>query len=248
MTTVKNIYDYINSIAPFDTQEEWDNSGFLAGDFRREVNRCVVTLDVTRDVLAYAKEQKAELILSHHPAIFSKLTAVTSDRLIYDIVRSGISVVCAHTNYDMAAGGINDVLAERLGLNGVTVCQDGLLRIGELSTALDSAGFAKHVKERLHTKQLRYSATSKQIKRVAVCGGAGSDFIAATQSEADAYVTGDASYHTLLDAGQADFCLIAAGHYETEFIGVQALSKRLEAFFEEVYFIDPKQEHPVHIL
>ena len=77
MTTVKNIYDYINSIAPFDTQEEWDNAGFLVGEFRKEVKRAVICLDAVKDICAYSAEVNADLIISHHPIIFNGVKHLT---------------------------------------------------------------------------------------------------------------------------------------------------------------------------
>ena len=105
MTTVKNIYDYINSIAPYDTQEEWDNSGHLVGDFRQEVKKVVMALDATKEVCAFAKDIGADLVLTHHPVIFRPVSDVLSDSAVYALANSGISALCAHTNFD--GGGRN---------------------------------------------------------------------------------------------------------------------------------------------
>ena len=111
MTTVKNIYDYINSIAPFDTQEEWDNSGHLVGDFRAEVKRVVLSLDATKEVVSYCDDVNTDLLLTHHPVIFSKLADVKSGSVVYELVKNNIACISAHTNFDKAECGINANLA-----------------------------------------------------------------------------------------------------------------------------------------
>ena len=95
MTTVKNIYDYINSVAPFDTMEQWDNSGFLVGDFRGEVKKAVVTLDVTKSVAEYAESIGADLIISHHPIIFGGVKSIKKDSALYTAVNSDIAAAAA---------------------------------------------------------------------------------------------------------------------------------------------------------
>lgn len=248
MTTVKNIYDYINSIAPFTSQEEWDNSGFLIGEWKKEVKKCVVTLDITKEIVSQAKEIGADLIVSHHPVIFSKLRSVYKGTPVYDLISSEISVISAHTNFDIAEGGINDILAAALELKDISFCEGDILRFGELAVSMTASEFASYVKEKLHIEHLRYSNSREMIKKIAVCGGAGSDFLADAMKQADAFVTGDASYHTLLDAGEADFCLVAAGHYETENIGVKALFKQLSNIFPDVEFLDLQQPNPVYYI
>lgn len=245
MITIRQIYQAIDSIAPFATQEPWDNAGFLIGDDQKEVRRCVVTLDVTKEVLSFAKEQQAGLIVSHHPVIFSKLAQIHKESIVYALIQSDIAVLSAHTNYDLAQGGINDVLAGVLQLQGLVSCADGCLRVGSLSEAMTADNFAAYVQRQLNAPQVRYTSVPGVIRKVAVCGGAGADFIRLAQENADAYVTGDASYHNLLDAEQSGFCLVAAGHYDTELPGVKALRSKLAALFPEVDFLDAMQKHPV---
>ena len=96
MTTVKNIYDYINSIAPYDTQEEWDNSGHLVGDFRKEVKKAVLALDATKAVCAFSADIGADLVITHHPIIFGGIKSVKSDTAVYSLASSGIAHLCAH--------------------------------------------------------------------------------------------------------------------------------------------------------
>lgn len=245
MTTVKNIYDYINSFAPFSTQEGWDNSGVLIGDRRAEVKKCVVALDVTKEVLDFAVKNSAQLIVSHHPVIFGSVKSVAADTVIYDAVKNDVAVVSAHTNYDVALGGINDVLAKNLELTDVMADESGFLRYGKLENSMTCEEFAKYIKEKLSCESVRFSHTDRKISTVAVCGGAGADFIDSAMTVADAYVTGDLSYHNILDASEQDYCVVAAGHFETEVAGAMALCDKLAALFTDVEFTKAPQKNSV---
>ena len=136
MTTVKNIYDYINSIAPYDTQEEWDNSGHLVGDFRKEVKKAVLALDATKAVCAFSADIGADLVITHHPVIFGGIKSVKSDTAVYSLASSGIAHLCAHTNFDLANGGINDNLAEILGLQNTKHIDSSFLVVGDLESPI----------------------------------------------------------------------------------------------------------------
>ena len=136
MTTVKNIYDYINSIAPYDTQEEWDNSGHLVGDFRKEVKKAVLALDATKAVCAFSADIGADLVITHHPIIFGGIKSVKSDTAVYSLASSGIAHLCAHTNFDLANGGINDNLAEILDLQNTRHIDSSFLVVGDLESPM----------------------------------------------------------------------------------------------------------------
>ncbi len=246
MTTVKNIYDYINSFAPFDTQEEWDNSGFLIGDFRKEVKKCVLSLDGTKDVVQFACDIGADLIITHHPMIFSGLKNLEAGAPAFECVKNGISVISAHTNYDKADGGVNDVLCQRLGIKNTYRCENGFLTVGEIENEMSIDDFAQFVGDTLGSAGLRYTDTEKAIKRVAVCGGAGeSEFIDEASSVADCYVTGDCKYHEMLGASEKGFAVISAGHFETEIISIIELKSKLEKIFTDVEFTDAEQKNSV---
>lgn len=248
MTTVKNIYDYINSFAPFDTQESWDNSGFLIGDGKKEVKKCVVSLDVTNDVLKTAIAENADLIVSHHPVIFSKLGEIHSNSVVFNAIKNNVSVISAHTNFDIADGGINDALVKQLCLKNVKKSDDACLRIGELPNKMSCVELAGYVQKKLVSNSVRYSKSSNEICKIAVCGGAGADFIKDAMTLADAFVTGDASYHNILDAGEDNFCLVSAGHFDTEIYGVKALLEKLSSLFMDVEFMFSNQKNPIEVL
>lgn len=118
MASVGEIYSYLDRIAPFKQQEKWDNSGLLAGDKQQQVTKCLLALDITNDVVNEAVISGARLIISHHPIIFNPIKSVTaqSEPVVYRLIKHDISAICAHTNLDLAQGGVNDVLAQALGL------------------------------------------------------------------------------------------------------------------------------------
>lgn len=244
MAKVKDFYGYLNSIAPFETQEDWDNSGMLVGDMNAEVKKAAVVLDITHEEIKKAKAICADLIISHHPVIFNPIKSVTKGSVPYELVASSINALCCHTPLDIADGGTNDSLAELLGIN-VTRADDPILRFGtvEPTTAQELAG---KIANTLNTK-VRYADAGKTIKKIAICTGAGCSLIEAA-GEIDAFITGDASHHNFLDCVQAGITLIAAGHYETEIIVVPVLVKKLQAQFPDIEIIDIKQENPIKFI
>lgn len=247
MTTVKNIYDYINSIAPFNTQDDWDNSGHLLGDFRKPVKRCVMALDGTKAVSAYAADVKADLLLTHHPIIFKGLKSVKKGDAVYLLIAGDVAAISAHTNYDIAFGGINDNLAALLGLQQIRHSErQQLLVIGELEQPMSIDDFAEFVSDALHSTALRYTDTEKMVKTVAVGGGACEEFVADACADADVFVTGDMKYHPMLNASEEGHTVIAAGHYETENLPFLMMKEQLEAMFPEVEFLIAPYDNPIH--
>lgn len=244
MAKVKDFYGYLNSIAPFETQEDWDNSGMLVGDMDAEVKKVAVVLDITHEEIKKAKAIGADLIISHHPVIFNPIKSVTRGSVPYELVASSINALCCHTPLDIADGGTNDSLAELLGIE-VTRTEDPILRLGtvEPTTAENLAG---KIAKTLNTK-VRYADTGRKIEKIAICTGAGCSLIEAA-GEIDAFITGDASHHNFLDCIQAGITLIAAGHYETEIVVVPVLVKKLQAQFPDIEIIDIKQENPIKFI
>lgn len=244
MAKVKDFYGYLNSIAPFETQEDWDNSGMLVGDMDAEVKKVAVVLDITHEEIKKAKAIGADLIISHHPVIFNPIKSVTRGSVPYELVASSINALCCHTPLDIADGGTNDSLAELLGIE-VTRTENPILRLGtvEPTTAENLAG---KIAKTLNTK-VRYADAGRKIEKIAICTGAGCSLIEAA-GEIDAFITGDASHHNFLDCVQAGITLIAAGHYETEIVVVPVLVKKLQAQFPDIEIIDIKQENPIKFI
>lgn len=244
MAKVKDFYGYLNSIAPFETQEDWDNSGMLVGDMEAEVKKVAVVLDITHEEIKKAKAIGADLIISHHPVIFNPIKSVTKGSVPYELVASSINALCCHTPLDIADGGTNDSLAKLLGIE-VTRTEDPILRLGtvEPTTAENLAG---KIAKTLNTK-VRYADAGRKIEKIAICTGAGCSLIEAA-GEIDAFITGDASHHNFLDCVQAGITLIVAGHYETEIVVVPVLVKKLQAQFPDIEIIDIKQENPIKFI
>lgn len=244
MAKVKDFYGYLNSIAPFETQEDWDNSGMLVGDMDAEVKKVAVVLDITHEEIKKAKAIGADLIISHHPVIFNPIKSVTKGSVPYELVASSINALCCHTPLDIADGGTNDSLAKLLGIE-FTRTEDPILRLGtvEPTTAENLAG---KIAKTLNTK-VRYADAGRKIEKIAICTGAGCSLIEVA-GEIDAFITGDASHHNFLDCIQAGITLIAAGHYETEIVVVPVLVKKLQAQFPDIEIIDIKQENPIKFI
>lgn len=245
MTTVRDIYNYINTVAPFDTQEEWDNAGLITGSADCEVTRTVMSLDVTKAAVQKAVECKAQLILSHHPLIFRAVKRLYPDTALYMCAQNGISVVSAHTNFDRAPNGINTNLCKILELENVTPVEGTFIVVGDLKNEMTASAFARFVCEKLNTSGIRYTDSSKIIKKVAVGGGACEEYLPQAMEYADCFVTGDTKYHQMLEASENDFCVIGAGHYETESMAFMMLKDMISKEFPDVEFISAEQKNPV---
>lgn len=252
MVKVKDICDYINRISPYETQCGWDNCGMLVGDSDKQVNKIAFALDLTSQTLKKSTDFGAELIITHHPVIFKAQKNFLKGNLVYELAMNGISAISAHTCFDCAEGGVNDVLCEILDIKdaeGVPSeeCSIPMARIGNINE-ISSSDFAHFVAEKLDAF-CRVADVGNTIKRVAVCGGAGMDFFdKAVEMGADAYVTGDASHHHFLDAAEKNITLIAAGHFETEFPAILRLMDMISNQFAEVECLLIDQKNPVEYL
>ncbi len=245
MPTVKDIYDYINTLAPFETQEEWDNSGLLIGAFDSRVKKAVLSLDATMDVCTFAADLGADLIVSHHPIIFSPLSALPKESAAYICAGNNVSVVSVHTNFDKAQEGINANLCKILGLRDAAPVENSFIYKGSLESEMSIDDFAQLVADRLCVSGIRYTDTDKPIKTVAVGGGACEEYIEDSMKVADCFLTGDMKYHPMLDAAEKGFAVISAGHFETENEAFLMLLEKLQAQFPDVEFIRAEQPNPI---
>lgn len=248
MPTVREIYEYINSFAPFSSQESWDNSGLLLGDPDKQVKTVAVVLDATKKTVEAAKKAQADMIVTHHPVIFSALKKITAGSVVYDLLTSGISVVSAHTCWDSAKGGVNDTLAALLGFEKVQPLEldetaTPMARIAEVEP-MTGEELALLVKEKLGCN-LRLADAGKTITKVALCGGSASSLVYEAIGKADAFITGDLSHHVFLDAADSGMTVIAAGHFETENPSMKPLAEKLKEKFKDIDFVLIEQENPV---
>lgn len=239
----KQIYEYINEIAPFAEQEPWDNSGFQVGEREKDVHKILFALDATADLVLEAVAKQCDLIVTHHPFLFQPQKQFLDFSPAFQAAKHNIAVISAHTSYDCARGGVNDVLAETVGLSDIHISDCGMFRIG--SVALQSAkAFAKTVQTAL-CAPVSVSLPHKEVQRVAVCGGAGMDFIENAKAQgADLFLTGEAKHHEVLDACALDISVVSAGHFETEIPAVRALCTRVQAQFPKVECILSEQTSP----
>ncbi|MBO5912704.1 MAG: Nif3-like dinuclear metal center hexameric protein [Clostridia bacterium] len=234
---VKEILDFLYGIAPKELAEDFDNVGLLVGDEIAEVKGVMVSLDCFDEVIDRAEDLGANLIVTHHPIIFSGLKSVTADSLVYKLISKGISVISMHTNLDQADGGVNDALCDALDLFDVEalITSDGFsMRKGFLDQPEDPYSFAKHIKEALGGA-VKFVAGDHDITTVAVCGGSGGDFlIDAVKMGADALVTADVKHHLFIEAGRLGISLYDAGHFNTEDVIVSVLCRDIAGAFPEL--------------
>lgn len=245
MTSVYDIYSYFDSIAPFLTQEEWDNSGILVGCDKAAVTKAVLCLDVTKSIVRFASDIGAELIISHHPVIFGGIKSVKSGDAVYECVKNGIAVLSAHTCFDKAANGINTNLCKRLGLFDVHPVDGTFIVTGKLDKPMSADDFAQYVSDSLDVHGLRYTDSDLPIKTVAVGGGACEEYLPQAMDCADCFVTGDMKYHDFLAAAENNYCVISAGHFETESESFHMLLGELQSKFPNVEFVWGEQKNPV---
>lgn len=244
MITVKDVLAYLETIAPPDLKMDWDNIGLLCGKIDQPVHKILVALDPFMSVCKEAADLGADLIVTHHPLIFGGLQSVTDEtstgRAILFLAAHNISAVNAHTNLDCAPGGVNDVLAETLGLSEIQVIEPGLLRQGTVAEQpLDT--FLCCVKEKLSCPGLRYVSAGKPVCRVAVGGGScASELSSVASAGCDTFVTADVKYNQFWDAKELGINLIDAGHFYTENPICKVLQEKLQAKFPEIQVLISK--------
>lgn len=250
--TVQTVIDAVNRLAPKKFAEEWDNPGLLIGAPNAEVRKIFICLDVTDENISRAIELEAQLIVAHHPLIFHAIKNVRCDlplgRKIARLIQNKLAVLAAHTNLDSAPGGVNDVLAAKIGLREVKMFGEeelSLGRLGTLETPMTAENFARHVKQVLHAPNVRLvKAGDFTISKVGLCGGAGADFIQKAKFfGAQAFVTGDVKYHEAQAAVENKIHVVDAGHFATEFPIVHELADYLrgELKFFDVELVEDTQ-------
>ena len=247
MATVADILHCIETLAPRSMKESWDNVGLNCGHLDRQVTKILVALDPFAHVCREAKDFGAQLLVTHHVLIFQPGFLTDTDeqgRNALFLIENGISHINAHTNLDVAPGGVNDCLAAKLGLSHVRVLNPsgvdeagrewGLLRCG-YTEEQSLASFLTFVKEALGCEGLRYVDGGKPVRKVAVGGGScGSEMMEAVDAGCDTFVTSDIKYNQFWDAKDLGLNLIDAGHFYTENPVVFYLADKIQAAFPEI--------------
>ncbi len=248
MTKVHEIVDYFASLVPNEMKMDFDNVGLLVGTSQAKVNKALIALDITDEVVDEAIREGAQLILSHHPLFFDLKTVndqSPTGQKIVKLLQNGISALCQHTNLDNVDGGVNDALANAIGVSVCGRLEDTLLtsdgraygmgRIGYLNIPTSMSDYLSFLKSALKTGGLRYHDAKKPVYKLALCGGSGGDLISrAAVLGCDTLVTADVKYHQFLEAKELGLNLIDADHFCTENVVVPVLAQMLKDGFPHV--------------
>ena len=244
---IKEIISLIEDYAPLKFQASFDNSGLLCGNPERELTSILLCIDVTEEVIKEAIDKGHNLIISHHPLIFSGLKHITPatyvERCVIDAIRHDITIYAAHTNMDVVSNGVSGRMADKLDLYHRQILQpegdpmdgNGFGIIGELQQPVESMAFLQQIKEIFRCDRLRYTTPHTPfMQRVAVCGGAGASFFKqALAGQADIYLSGDFKYHDFF-LTENRIMIADIGHYESEQftkeIFYEILTKKISKF------------------
>lgn len=248
MTTVAEISRFLEEFAPSRLAEEWDNVGLLVGDAGQPVDRVMTCLTITPASAAEAVRRRAQLIITHHPLPFKALKRLTAEstpgRLLLELIRGGVAVYSPHTAFDSAAEGINQQLADGIGLsdlrplvpNSAAIQDLGSGRLGVLAKPVSLSEVAGRLKQFVRVEQVQLVGDPTQrIQRVAVaCGSAGSFLEPALRAKCDLLITGETSFHTCLEAEATGIALLLAGHFASERFGVERLAEIVGRQFSSI--------------
>jgi dinuclear metal center YbgI/SA1388 family protein len=248
MVTVGEVNGWLDRQAPLPLSESWDNTGLLLGDPNLVVSRILTCLTITESSANEAIERQANLVISHHPLPFKALKRITTEttagRLLWNLARAGIAVYSPHTAWDSAENGINTMLLRRLGIDPVrplVACTVaglehlGAGRIGDLSTPVSVTSIARQLSSQLGDCRPRGVDSGRLASRVAVaCGSGGSLLEPAIAAGCDLFITGEATFHTCLEAQASGVSLLMIGHFASERFSLVELSERLSQAFPEL--------------
>lgn len=236
---------------------DWDNVGLLVGDKEQEVHHLFVALDVTDETLEQAVACGVDMIITHHPLMFSPMKKIVADdfigRRIIKMITSGICYYAMHTNFDVI--GMADLNAESLKLQNPEVLEvtyedenlkEGIGRVGELPYEMKLNEFGTYVKESLGLEKVRvYGNPDAVVRRAAVSSGSGKGMVKdAVISGADVLVTGDVDYHAGIDAVAQGLAVVDAGHYGTEMVFISHMEKSLKEMFPDMLVTSAKIRQP----
>ena len=243
---LKEFLIFLDTIAPLDTAEKWDNVGLMIGNPAQHITGVLIAIDPTLELVEEAIDLGTNTIITHHPLFFHPLQSIRTDtplgHLLKKALSNDIAIISCHTNLDVALGGVSDALADALNLKDLVPLtrtdkesSQGFGRVGFLSPPMDGDAFLKHVTDTLHIPALPIAGKLPvKVSRVAVCGGSGSDFAEkAAQAGAQIYISGEIKHSIARWAEENKFCIIDAGHYATENIIVSKLVNTISSFVSE---------------
>lgn len=249
--TVGQVLSFLNTIAPMNTAESYDNVGLLTGSSAENITGIAACLDITEEIIIEAVSKNANLIVSHHPVIFHPMKRILAGNPVYSLVRNDISAIAIHTNFDMCEAGVNDALMELLGWQSVGVLEQtqpnglGIGGIAELPLGFTAKALAEHCKKSLDLESVKYcEGDTHAITRIGVCSGSGGDLLARAKAlGCQALVTGDVKQSVWIEAVNSGMALIDAGHYGTEKCASHRIATLLSRAFPEIPVFTPDVEH-----
>lgn len=243
MTSIREIEEFCKSIAPYELADDWDNVGLLVGAENDSVDKVLLALDITPEVVEEAQQIGAGLVISHHPVIFDPLRAITPDSAVYALAKNGVAALCLHTNLDRAEQGVNVALGRALELKNTAFYPEDYFLVGEPETPMTAQEFALFIKEKLDAPSVRF--TEGHVTRVAVSSGGGGEGVELAEKYGfDAFVTGEMKHHQYLWANTHGIAAFDAGHFSTENIVIEPLRETLANAFPQTKFIISRQTCP----
>lgn len=253
MTETKDILNLLNTIAPFDLAEKWDNCGLQCGDMNWKVTKILVALDASLKVMDAAQKCKADMVVTHHPLMIHPIRQIEFSKMPGQVIgishASKISIISVHTNLDKANSGLNDYFSALLGITpvkslvspaneGQSPCPEtdmtGIGRVGNLKKTILFSQLIQQIKNRLNIPALKVTGdTGMKVKTVAVCTGSGGSLVEEfISSGARVYITGDTKYHEARLIEESGLGLVDVGHFASEYIAIDLLSEKLRTAFD----------------
>ena len=250
----REVTDIIEQRFPKEYALDWDNVGLLAGRDDKEVRCIYIALDASDEVIHAAARQGADMLVTHHPLIFSGMKRITNQdfigRRILGLIRRDISYYAMHTNYDVlgmaALSGSMIGLKQPEALEVTCEAQEGIGRIGQLEKAVSLKQCCEDVKRAFHLESVRvFGNPDRTVERIAICPGSGKSVIGeALKKQADVLITGDIGHHEGIDGAAQGMAVIDAGHYGLEHIFVEDMKDYLGKKLEGVQIITAPVCHP----
>lgn len=248
--TVGQVLEFLNTVAPMNTAESYDNVGLLTGSTMENVTGIAACLDITDEIINEAASKNANLIVSHHPVIFHPLKRVLAGNPVYSLVRRDISAIAIHTNFDMCEAGVNDALIELLGWESSGVLEQtqanglGIGAVVDLPLGFTAMALAEHCKKSLDLESVKFcEGDTHAITRVGVCSGSGGDLLERARAlGCQALVTGDVKHSVWIEAHNSGMALIDAGHYGTEKCASHRIAALVSRAFPEIPVFTPDCE------
>lgn len=262
MTIIHDIADYLDQLAPIRLAEDWDNVGLLVGDAQASVERVMTCLTITPASAAEAIAKSAQLIVTHHPLPFRPLKRLTADdtsaRLLWDLIRAGVAIYSPHTGFDSAAEGINQAIAQRIGLTEICPLVPRLgdpdsLGAGRVGLLVNKslAELIADVKQQFHLKQVQYVGDlTAECRSVAIACGSGGSFLAAAEDAGcNTFVSGEMTFHMCLEAKAKNISVILLGHYASERFAIEKLAIRLQQKFSALkIWVSEQESDPIGVV